>query len=212
MNTFEKHMARATYQSDCKERARKKHSADRHLTREQRRRQTRQIMSLLATGCMVLLIVLALIAAMTVDASADTEIPVEAVTEADSGQAVAILEEPQEDYENEKIEAALLARATRLDDVTVTHYDVCLECCGKTDGITASGAKAIPGVTVAVDPDVIPLGADVLVDYGYGEIEYYWADDVGGAIRGNRIDLCVGSHQEALELGRRTATVWCVMP
>lgn len=107
MNTFEKHMARATYQSDCKERARKKHSADRHLTREQRRRQTRQIMSLLAAGCMVLLIVLALIAAMTVDASADTEIPVEAVTEADSGQAVAILEEPQEDYENEKIEAAL---------------------------------------------------------------------------------------------------------
>lgn len=212
MNTFEKHMARATYQSDCKERARKKHSADRHLTREQRRRKTRQIMSLLATGCMVLLIVLALIAAMTVDASADTEIPVEAVTEADSGQAVAILEEPQEDYENEKIEAALLARATRLDDVTVTHYDVCLECCGKTDGITATGVRATPGVTVAVDPDVIPLESDVLVDYGDGEIHYYRADDVGGSVTGNHIDLCVGSHKEALALGRRTATVWWVMP
>lgn len=114
--------------------------------------------------------------------------------------------------ENEMIEAALLERATRLDDVTVTHYDCCLECCGKTDGITASGVKATPGVTVAVDPDVIPLGADVLVDYGDGEIEYYRADDVGGAIHGNRIDICVETHEEALELGVRTATVWWVMP
>lgn len=113
--------------------------------------------------------------------------------------------------ENEMIEAALLANATRLDNVTVTHYDCCLSCCGKTDGITASGVRATPGVTVAVDPDVIPLGADVLVDYGDGEINYYRADDVGGSIRGNRIDLCVSSHQEALDLGRRTATVWWVI-
>lgn len=114
--------------------------------------------------------------------------------------------------ENELIEAALLARATRLDDVTVTHYDVCVECCGKTDGITASGVKATPGVTVAVDPDVIPLGADVLVDYGDEEIHYYKADDVGGAIQGNRIDLCVETHEESLQLGQRTATVWWVIP
>ena len=66
--------------------------------------------------------------------------------------------------ENELIEAALLARATVLENVTVTHYDVCQQCCGKTDGITASGMQATPYVTVAVDPSVIPLGADVLVD------------------------------------------------
>lgn len=120
--------------------------------------------------------------------------------------------EQVEAAENELIEAALLARATRLDDVTVTHYGVCVECCGKTDGITASGVRATPGVTVAVDPDVIPLGADVLVDYGDGEIHYYKADDVGGAIQGNRIDLCVKTHEEALQLGQRTATVWWVIP
>lgn len=114
--------------------------------------------------------------------------------------------------ENAMIEAALLDRATRLDGVTVTHYDCCLECCGKTDGITASGVKATPGVTVAVDPDVIPLGADVLVDYGDGEIHYYKADDVGGTIKGRRIDLCVESHQKADQLGARTATVWWVLP
>lgn len=120
--------------------------------------------------------------------------------------------EEVEQAENEMIEAALLARATRIDNVTVTHYDCCVECCGKDNGITASGLKATPGVTVAVDPDVIPLGADVLVDYGDGDIKYYRADDVGGAVKGNHIDLCVSSHQEAVELGRKTATVWWVMP
>ena len=112
--------------------------------------------------------------------------------------------------ENDLIEAALLDKAHVIKECTVTHYDCCVACCGKDDGITASGVKSTPGVTVAVDPDVIPLGSDVLVDYGDGEIHYYRADDVGAAIKGNRIDLCVESHEEALMLGRRTATVYCV--
>lgn len=124
----------------------------------------------------------------------------------------ALTEEEIEAAENEMIEAALLARATRLDDVTVTHYCTCVECCGKDDGITASGLMATPGVTVAVDPDVIPLGADVLVDYGDGEIQYYRADDTGSAVRGNHIDVCLASHEEAVQAGVTTATVWWVMP
>lgn len=124
----------------------------------------------------------------------------------------AMTPEEVEQAENEMIEAALLNRAIRLDNVTVTHYCTCSACCGKDDGITTSGLMATPGVTVAVDPDVIPLGADVLVDYGDGEIQYYRADDTGSAVKGNCIDVCVGSHDEALELGRRTATAWWVMP
>ena len=115
-----------------------------------------------------------------------------------------------EDFENERIEAALLARAHVIEGVTVTHYDCCVQCCGKDDGITASGVRAAPGVTVAVDPSVIPLGSDVLVDYGDGEIHYYRADDTGGAVKGNHLDLCVATHEEALQLGRRTATVYWV--
>lgn len=104
-----------------------------------------------------------------------------------------------------------LDQAHVLEDVTITHYDVCSKCCGKTDGITASGAHATPYSTVAVDPSVIPLWADVLVDYGDGAgLRRYRAEDTGGAIKGNRIDLCVGSHAEALQLGRRTATVYWV--
>lgn len=124
----------------------------------------------------------------------------------------AMTEEEIEAAENEMIEAALLAQATRLDDVTVTHYCTCVKCCGKSDGITASGLRATPGVTVAVDPDVIPLGADVLVDYGDGEIHYMRADDTGSGVKGNRIDVCLASHEEAVQAGVTTATVWWVMP
>lgn len=104
-----------------------------------------------------------------------------------------------------------LDQAHVLEGVTITHYDVCSKCCGKTDGITASGAHATPYSTVAVDPSVIPLGAVLLVDYGDGAgLRRYRAEDTGGAIKGSRIDLCVGSHAEAQQLGRRTATVYWV--
>lgn len=104
-----------------------------------------------------------------------------------------------------------LDQAHVLEGVTITHYDVCEQCCGKVDGLTASGAHATPYSTVAVDPSVIPLGAVLLVDYGDGAgLRRYRAEDTGGAIKGNRIDLCVGSHAEALQLGRRTATVYWV--
>lgn len=105
-----------------------------------------------------------------------------------------------------------------LDSVSVTYYCTCQRCCGKAPdhpayGITASGTRATPYRTVAVDPSVIPLGADVLVDYGDGAgLRRYRAEDTGGAVKGNHIDLCVGSHAEALQLGRRTATVYWVDP
>ena len=155
-------------------------------------------------------IIVEIIAILVVHVSADcmdsTDPPVVVTVQETASEAT---EEPEE-AENERIEAALLARANVLEEATVTHYDACAACCGKDDGITASGVRATPGVTVAVDPKVIPLGSDVLVDYGDGEIHYYRADDVGGAVKGNHIDLCVGSHEEALQLGRRTATVYWV--
>lgn len=102
-----------------------------------------------------------------------------------------------------------LDQAHVLENVTVTHYDCCVECCGKVDGLTASGTHATPYSTVAVDPSVIPLGADVLVDYGDGAgLRRYRAEDIGGAIKGSYIDLCVGSHAEAQQLGVKTATVY----
>lgn len=113
-----------------------------------------------------------------------------------------------EENENERIEEVLLSRAHKMENVRITYYDVCRKCCGKDDGVTASGVQAVPYVTCAVDPAVIPFGADVLVDYGDGEIHYYKADDSG--VTGNHIDICVSSHSEALQLGVNRATVYWV--
>lgn len=93
-----------------------------------------------------------------------------------------------------------------IGECTVTHYccELYAHVCGDGDGLTATGIPVTPGV-VAVDPEVIPLGSTVIIDG-----QEYLAADTGGAIKGNRIDIAVETHQEALELGIRTATVWVV--
>ena len=76
---------------------------------------------------------------------------------------------------------------------------------GGGSGITASGMVARRGV-VAVDPNVIPLGTRLYIP-GYGEAI---AADTGGAIRGDRIDLCMESYGEAMQFGRRYVTVYVI--
>lgn len=159
---------------------------------------------------LVAAIIVEIIAILVIHANAACTEPIDPPVVATAAEtAPATVEEPEE-VENELIEAALLARAHVIEDCVVTHYDCCVQCCGKDDGITASGVRATPGVTVAVDPTVIPLGSDVLVDYGDGEIHYYRADDIGAAVKGSHIDLCVSTHEGALQLGRRTATVYWI--
>ena len=68
---------------------------------------------------------------------------------------------------------------------------------------TASGHRAVRGV-VAVDPRVIPLGTWLYIE-GYGRA---LASDTGGAIIGNKIDLCFDTVAEAIQHGRRNVRVW----
>lgn len=76
-------------------------------------------------------------------------------------------------------------------------------------GYTASGLPAQVGV-VAVDPKVIPLGTKVYVETADGKYIYGTAiaADTGGAIKGNKIDLCVHTRSEAYKFGRRTVNVY----
>lgn len=98
-----------------------------------------------------------------------------------------------------------------LGNFSITHYCACSVCCGEwSDGITFSGTKATAGRTIAVDPDVIPYGSEVAVFYDDGRICYYIAEDCGGEIKGNEIDVFVDSHAEALELGVMGASVYLV--
>lgn len=61
---------------------------------------------------------------------------------------------------------------------------------------TASGTRVRHGV-IAVDTSVIPLGTRVFIP-GYGEAI---AEDIGGGVRGNHIDIAFDTHAEALFFG-----------
>jgi len=86
------------------------------------------------------------------------------------------------------------------DEFIATSYDLSYESCGKYPshpeyGITFSGKKAVKGRTVAVDPDVIPLGSNIHITFP-GEYKYlngwYVAEDTGSLVKGKIIDVFLG--------------------
>ena len=88
--------------------------------------------------------------------------------------------------------------------MVATAYEPGPRSCGKwATGYTATGVKAEKGV-VAVDERTIPLGSRLYIP-GYG---FAVAADRGGAIKGNRIDLCFATYDEALRFGRRRVKVY----
>jgi 3D (Asp-Asp-Asp) domain-containing protein len=118
--------------------------------------------------------------------------------------------EPTTETKTEKIATGEEpARRTKTEETvskgtlyTITAYCPCVKCCGKSDGITASGVKAVEGVTVAMNKS-IPFGTKIYID-GVGE---RIVQDRGGAIKGNKIDLYFDSHDDALKWGRQTKQV-----
>lgn len=89
----------------------------------------------------------------------------------------------------------------------ITHYCNCSICCGKYAGmgLTASGAKLQAGTTIAVDPKVIPYGTKIIINE-----HTYIAQDCGGGVKGNHIDIYCSSHKEALANGTYTVEVFKV--
>ena len=78
----------------------------------------------------------------------------------------------------------------------VTAYCSCSKCCGKyANGITAVGTRATAGRTVAA-PKGYAFGTKLLING-----KTYIVEDRGGAIKGNRLDMYVNSHSEALRWG-----------
>ena len=79
----------------------------------------------------------------------------------------------------------------------ITAYCPCAKCCGKATGRTAMGTKATAGRTVAASAQ-FALGTKLNIN-GHT----YTVEDRGGAIKGNKIDIFVNSHAEALAWGVR---------
>lgn len=94
---------------------------------------------------------------------------------------------------------------TNIGQFDLSFYCPCEKCVGKKKIIrTASGTKPKANYTIAVDTRIIPLGSILYIE-GFG---YFIAQDTGSAIKGNRIDIFVDSHQQALKLGRKKANVY----
>lgn len=90
----------------------------------------------------------------------------------------------------------------------LTAYCSCERCCGYWATVRpvdengnevvygSSGSVLIPGVSVAVDTDVIPYGSKLIIDG-----KTYIAQDTGSGIKGNCIDVYHEDHQKAVEFG-----------
>lgn len=74
---------------------------------------------------------------------------------------------------------------------------------------TYIGTTVRPGI-IAVDPNVIPLGSRVYLEYPDGTGHYAVAEDTGGAIKGNRIDIAMSSVAKAYDFGIKNVKVYVV--
>ena len=103
----------------------------------------------------------------------------------------------------EIITEAPTSQVELLGTFKLTAYCACEKCCGKSDGITATGTKATANRTIAVDKTIIPYGTVVIINGNE-----YVAEDTGGAVKGNIIDIFFDDHEEALNFGVQYADVY----
>ena len=163
-------------------------------TREQRKADAS---ARIAAVCLFLAVLLILLAALTVKTTGQPykgEPPV--IEDKLSGE-----DKPAEG-------SAVLDIGEPLGEFCLTAYCPCAKCCGKTDGITSTGTTAAEGRTIAVDPALIPYGATVTVYFADGTSHSYIAEDCGGGIKGNRLDIYFNDHQTALQFGVQRAYVY----
>src|SRR5690625_3323629 len=94
---------------------------------------------------------------------------------------------------------------------TATHYTAYCEGCS---GITYNGTDVRNTIykdgynVIAVDPNVIELETIVTIEYSDGTTMQAIADDIGGAIKGNRIDILVQSKEEAYRKGVKEVKIY----
>lgn len=146
------------------------------------------------------------------DAFADANSELVVQQEAYSEMHTALLNALDELKESEQTMADLKKSEYKfvyLGDFKITHY--CTESykhiCGNGNGLTATGTKITVGRTIAVDPKVIPYGTTVYIK-GYG---WRVAEDCGGSVDDNHIDVAVTDHATAMSSGVKHRDVWVLV-
>lgn len=93
-----------------------------------------------------------------------------------------------------------------MGEFKITAYCPCYECSeGWGRKCAMPGHYARSNHTVAVDPDVIGYGTVLLI----GDTEYV-AEDCGGGVVGDHIDIFFDTHEEVEEFGKKYENVWII--
>ena len=165
-------------------------------TREQRKADESALIAAACLGATVILIVVAILAtsAQAVESSPE--------------ESSVVSEEYDPAWDIPATESAV-CNDVFLGEFTLTAYCPRRCCGGKwASGYTATGTLATEGRTIAVDPDVIPYGSRVLLIWPDGTQREYIAEDCGGGINGNHIDVFFNSHQAARIFGVQSAMAY----
>ena len=88
--------------------------------------------------------------------------------------------------------------------LNASAYCSCAKCCGKTNGVTSSGNIATEWHTVAAGSGY-PMGTVIYIP-AFADMPnggWFVVEDRGGAISNNKIDVYMGSHEAAIQFGRR---------
>lgn len=165
-------------------------------TREQRKADESALIAAACLGATVILIVVAILAtsAQAVEASPE--------------ESSVVSEDYDPAWDIPATESAV-CNDVFLGEYTLTAYCACSRCCGVwANGYTATGTWATEGRTIAVDPKVIPYGSRVLLIWPDGTQREYIAEDCGGGVNGNHIDVFFNDHQAARVFGVQSAMVY----
>ncbi|EAX48585.1 3D domain protein [Thermosinus carboxydivorans Nor1] len=106
-----------------------------------------------------------------------------------------------------KVSRNLPERYKTVLDIVATAYAPGPHDNGKWGNLTHIGTQVRPGI-IAVDPKVIPLGTRVYIEFPDGHGMYAVAEDTGGAIKGNRIDIAMWTVAEAYKFGIQKVKVY----
>lgn len=165
-------------------------------TREQRKADESALIAAACLGATVILIVVAILAtsAQAVESSPE--------------ESSVVSEEYDPAWDIPAMESAVCDDVF-LGEFTLTAYCPGRCCCGKwASGYTATGTWATEGRTIAVDPKVIPYGSRVLLIWPDGTQHSYIAEDCGGGVNGNHIDVFFDDHQAARVFGVQSAMAY----
>lgn len=95
------------------------------------------------------------------------------------------------------------AKTIEMGRFKLTAYCPCYECSEGWCRRTCTGGHCRSEHTIAVDPDIIDFGSEVLIG---GKV--YVAEDCGGAVEGDHVDIFVDTHEEVEEFGTRYKDIW----